>query len=325
MSRVTTQNTLQSDSNRKLKTSRPTVFQQPIALKYRITHITTYDYAAPVSVCHNEAYLTPRTFERQVCDYHRLSIVPSPSITGRRTDYFDNPLVYFSFNNGFETIQIKTVSRVEVFPQTPFENPEATPSWEKVVESLRSGQGPGALDAAPFAFDSPRITTSQDLARFGQKAFSPGRPVLEAVMALTNQIYRDFEFDPRATTVNTPVEEVLKHRKGVCQDFAHLEIAILRSLGLAARYVSGYLRTFPPPGKTRLLGTDASHAWLSVYCGSLGWIDVDPTNDKQVTDEHITLAWGRDYSDVSPLKGVFVGGGSHTLRVSVDVLPLESE
>lgn len=293
-------------------------------MKYRITHITTYDYAAPVSVCHNEAYLTPRTFERQVCDYHRLSIIPSPSITGRRLDYFDNPLVYFSFNNGFETIQIKTVSRVEVFPQPALENPKDAPPWERVVESLRGGHGFGSLDAAPFAYDSHRITASQELARYGQKAFSPGRSVVEAVLALTNQIHRDFEFDPRATTVNTPIEEVLKHRKGVCQDFAHLQIAILRSLGLAARYVSGYLRTYPPPGKPRLVGADASHAWVGVYCGELGWIDVDPTNDKQVTDEHITLAWGRDYSDVCPLKGVFVGGGSHALEVSVDVLPLES-
>jgi transglutaminase-like putative cysteine protease len=295
------------------------------ALKYRITHITNYNYAAPVSVCHNEAYLTPRSFERQVCDYHRLSIIPSPSYTGRRTDYFENPLVYFSFNNGFETIQIKTISRVEVFPQPLAETPSANPPWEQVVESLRGGQGIGALDAAQFSFDSPRIPLNRELAAFGQKAFSPGRPVLEALLALTSQIHKEFEFDPRATTVNTPVEEVLKHKKGVCQDFAHLQIAILRSLGMAARYVSGYLRTYPSPGKPRLVGADASHAWLGVYCGDLGWIDVDPTNNKQVTDEHITLAWGRDYSDVCPLKGVFVGGGSHTLEVSVDVLPLETE
>lgn len=294
-------------------------------MKYRITHITTYNYAAPISVCHNEAYLTPRTFERQVCDYHRLSIVPSPSLTGRRTDYFDNPLVYFSFNEGFETIQIKTVSRVEVFPTPVIEHPESTPPWETVALSLRSGNSPGSLDAAQFAYDSPRITTSPEFAQYAQKTFKPGRPIIEAVTALTAQIHKDFEFDSKATTVNTPLEDVMKQKKGVCQDFAHLEIAILRSLGLAARYVSGYLRTYPPPGKPRLVGADASHAWLSVYCGDLGWIDMDPTNNKPVTDEHITLAWGRDYSDVCPLKGVFVGGGSHSLDVSVDVLPLEGE
>jgi transglutaminase-like putative cysteine protease len=276
-------------------------------------------------VCHNEAYLTPRTFERQVCDYHRLSIVPSPSLTGRRTDYFDNPMVYFSFNNGFETIQIKTVSRVEVFPTPMVEHPEATPPWETIAQSLRTGQGPGALDAAQFAFDSPRITADPEFAQYAQKSFTPGRPIIEAVNALTAQIFKEFTFDPRATTVNTPLEEVMKHKKGVCQDFAHLQIAMLRSLGLAARYVSGYLRTYPPPGKPRLVGADASHAWVSIYCGDIGWIDVDPTNNKQVTDEHITLAWGRDYSDVCPLKGVFVGGGSHALDVSVDVLPLDGE
>ncbi len=294
-------------------------------MKYQITHITTYDYAAPVSVCHNEAYLTPRTFDRQICESHRLSILPSPSVMGRRKDYFDNPVVYFSFNTGFETLQIKTISRVEVFPQKAAESPEATPPWDQVAESLRSAVDESAREAAPFAFDSPRIATSLELARYGQTAFTPGRPIAEALAALTGQIFEDFEFDPRATTVNTPLEEVMKHRKGVCQDFAHLQIAILRSLGLAARYVSGYLRTYPPPGEPQPAGTDASHAWLSVYCGGLGWIDVDPTNNKQVTDEHITLAWGRDYGDVSPVKGVFVGGGSHTLEVSVDVVPLQEE
>jgi transglutaminase-like putative cysteine protease len=233
--------------------------------------------------------------------------------------------VYFSFNNGFETLQIKTVSRVEVFPTPVIEHPEATPPWESIVQSLRSGKEPGSLEAAQFAYDSPRITTSPEFAKFAQKAFTPGRPIIEAITALTAQIHKEFTFDARATTVNTPLEEVLKLKKGVCQDFAHLEIAILRSLGLAARYVSGYLRTYPPPGKPRLVGADASHAWLSVYSGDLGWIDVDPTNNKHVTDEHITLAWGRDYSDVSPLKGVFVGGGGHALDVSVDVLPLDGE
>lgn len=294
-------------------------------MKYRITHITNYEYADPVSVCHNEAYLTPRTFERQVCDYHRLSITPSPSSSGRRTDYFDNPLVYFSFNTGFESLQIKTISRVEVYPRIPIEVPQATPPWESIVEKLKSYQPGNGSAPALFAFASPRIPLSQQLADYGRTAFAPGRPIVEAVLALTEQIHREFEFDSRATTVNTPLEEVMDNRKGVCQDFAHLEIAILRSLGLAARYVSGYLRTYPPPGKPRLVGADASHAWLSVFCGERGWVDVDPTNNKQVRDEHITLAWGRDYSDVCPLKGVYVGGGRHTLSVSVDVLPLDAD
>lgn len=294
-------------------------------MKYRITHITNYEYADPVSVCHNEAYLTPRTFERQVCDYHRLSITPSPSNSGRRTDYFDNPLVYFSFNTGFECLQIKTISRVEVYPRIPIDNPLASPPWESVVEKLKSYQEDLGAPPALFAFESPRIQCSQQLADYGRAAFTPERPILDAVLALTEQIHREFEFDPRATTVNTPLKDVMKNRKGVCQDFAHLQIAMLRSLGLAARYVSGYLRTYPAPGKPRLVGADASHAWVSVFCGERGWVDVDPTNNKQVRDEHITLAWGRDYSDVCPLKGVYVGGGRHALDVSVDVLPLETE
>ncbi len=292
-------------------------------MKYRITHITTYHYADPVSVCHNEAYLTPRTFERQSCDYHRMNITPAPSISGRRTDYFDNPLVYFSFNNGFENLEIKTVSRVDVRGAPSANKPEASPAWETIAEELRTACNPAVMNAAQFAYESPRIPLPDELKAYGQNAFSPKRPIVEAVLALTAQIYKNFEFDSRATTVNTPIEEVLQSCKGVCQDFAHLEIAMLRSQGLAARYVSGYLRTYPPPGKPRLVGADASHAWLSVYCGEeWGWIDVDPTNNKQVSDEHITLAWGRDYSDVCPLKGVFVGGGRHTLDVFVDVLPL---
>ena len=294
-------------------------------MKYRITHVTNYEYADPVSVCHNEAYLTPRTFERQVCDYHRLSITPTPSTSGRRTDYFENPLVYFSFNKGFETIQIKTISRVEVFRPDKVADPLNTPAWETFREAFRAGGNEKALAASQFAFESPRIPTSKTLAEFGRIVFTPGRPLLDAVLALTAKIHEEFEYDSRATTVNTPVDEVLEKRKGVCQDFAHLEIAILRSLGLAARYVSGYLRTYPPPGKPQLVGADASHAWLSVYCGDLGWVDVDPTNNEQVQDEHISLAWGRDYGDVCPLKGVYVGGGKHSLHVSVDVVPLAAE
>ncbi|MCA9070858.1 MAG: transglutaminase family protein [Planctomycetaceae bacterium] len=294
-------------------------------MKYRITHITSYKYADPVSVCHSEAYLTPRTFERQVCDYHRLSITPSPSSSGRRTDFFDNPLVYFSFNTGFESLQIKTISRVEVYPRIPIENPLGTPPWESISEKLKTYLEGDEAPPALYAFGSPRIPLSRELADYGRSVFTPQRPIVDAVLALTEKIHQDFEFDPRATPVNTPVEEVMQNRKGVCQDFAHLQIAILRSLGVAARYVSGYLRTYPAPGKPRLVGADASHAWVSVFCGDRGWVDVDPTNNKQVRDEHITLAWGRDYGDVCPLKGVYVGGGRHTLEVSVDVLPLEED
>ncbi|OYW11667.1 MAG: hypothetical protein B7Z55_19015 [Planctomycetales bacterium 12-60-4] len=189
---------------------------------------------------------------------------------------------------------------------------------------MRATESPLTLEALQFTFDSPSVTAPAAVGQYAAESFPAGRPILEGVRHLTTRIHEDFKFDPRATTVSTPVVEVFEHRRGVCQDFAHLEIAALRSLGIPARYVSGYLRTIPPPGRPRLVGTDASHAWLSVYCGEAGWIDVDPTNDCIVSTDHITVAWGRDYSDVCPIKGVFVGGGTHQMTVSVDVQPLES-
>jgi transglutaminase-like putative cysteine protease len=195
--------------------------------------------------------------------------------------------------------------------------------WEKVLEQIQSHSTPADLDSLQFCFDSPRSHRSSEAAAFAQKCFSPGRPIVKSVMDLTSLVFEEFQYDPKATTVTTPVSEVLQQRRGVCQDFAHVQIAMLRSLGLAARYVSGYVRTYPKPGQPRLIGVDASHAWLSVYCGDVGWIDVDPTNNKLVGDEYITLGWGRDYGDVTPLKGVFTGGGKHSLDVSVDVAPLD--
>jgi transglutaminase-like putative cysteine protease len=193
-----------------------------------------------------------------------------------------------------------------------------------VRDALHAHSDGEALAACEFAYDSSRIIRSPDLAAFAAESFPPGRPIIEAVANLTERVNHDFEYDPRSTTVTTPVSEVLRLRKGVCQDFAHLQIAALRSLGLAARYVSGYLRTYPPEGQPRLVGVDASHAWLAVYCGPQGWIDVDPTNNLFPDLEHLTVAWGRDYSDVCPLKGVYLGGGHHTLAVSVNVEPLET-
>jgi transglutaminase-like putative cysteine protease len=181
---------------------------------------------------------------------------------------------------------------------------------------------PASLDAYQFVFESPRIRPSAEFAKYAAPSFQPGRPFVEALLDLTARIYKEFKFDSKATSVRTPAEEVLKKRRGVCQDFAHLQIACLRSLNLPARYVSGYLRTYPPPGRPRLIGADASHAWVSAYCPGLGWMDVDPTNNVVPSYNHIMLAWGRDYGDVSPLRGVIVGGRDHTLKVAVDVEPV---
>jgi transglutaminase-like putative cysteine protease len=200
-------------------------------------------------------------------------------------------------------------------------DPTQTPPWEEVRDQLARDRSPAWLDAFQFTFDSRYVLAAARYADYAANSFTPGRPILEAALDLTRRIHKAFVYDPRATTLATPVAEVFEKRRGVCQDFAHLMLACLRSLGLAVRYVSGYLSTVPPPGKERLVGADATHAWVSVFCGLGGWIDLDPTNDQIPADRHVLLAWGRDYDDVSPLKGVILGGGQHVVKVSVDVLP----
>ena len=291
-------------------------------MKYRVTHKTTYHGDQPVSVCHNEAWLKPRDTPFQCCDDHQLETHPSPTSLTRRKDYFGNNVWVFSFNRGYDTLTVTSISEVRLCERI-VPPADQTPPWEQIVRQLRSPASPDDLSASEFTFDSPRSQGGTALADYARQSFPPDRPLLEAVAELTERIHRDLEYDPRATIVTTPVDDVFRLRKGVCQDFAHLEIAALRSLGLAARYVSGYLRTRPAPGKPQLVGADASHAWLSVYLGNGDWLDLDPTNNLFPNREHITVAWGRDYSDVCPLKGVFIGGGRHSLSVSVDVAPIE--
>lgn len=293
-------------------------------MKYQVTHTTAYLADVPVSLCHNVAWLTPRDTANQRCEYHELRCDPQPSVSSRHVDAFGNYASYFSFNEGYLALDITAVSRVCVNDPVPVD-PAETPAWESVRDRLAAHAQADELDALQFVFDSPRVQRGDPLGEYAEVSFVPGRPILDATVNLTRRLHREFEYDPRATTVATPVLDVMQHRRGVCQDFAHVEIAMLRSLGLAARYVSGYVRTNPPSGQPRMVGGDASHAWLSVYCGELGWVDVDPTNDKLTRDEHITLAWGRDYSDVSPIKGVYVGGRQHALAVSVDVVPISNE
>lgn len=193
-------------------------------------------------------------------------------------------------------------------------------SWEEVRDSIRTDRN--HLEACQFTYDSHYVARSNALLEYAAPSFAAGRPMLDAVADLTARIHREFRYDAKATTLATPLKEVLQHRHGVCQDFAHLAIGCLRSLGLAARYVSGYLQTNVPEGKERLIGADASHAWLSVFCPDVGWVDFDPTNNMIPADRHLTIAWGRDYDDVSPIKGVILGGGSHTMTIAVDVAPL---
>jgi transglutaminase-like putative cysteine protease len=290
---------------------------------YRVTHTTTYTYREPVSLCHNLAHLTPRPSARQTTDDFRLLIDPDPAVVHERADFFGNPVTFFTVQEPHTKLTVRAEHVTAVRPFDP-PDPAATPPWEAVRDALRAARTPTALDAYQYAFDSPYIKSSAALAEYAAASFPPGRPLLEAALDLTGRIHRDFRYDPKATTLSTSLAEVLVGRRGVCQDFAHLEIGCLRSLGLAARYVSGYLLTRPAAGKERLVGADASHAWVSVYCPGWDWIDLDPTNDLVPSAEHILLAWGRDYDDVSPVKGVILGGGDHRIAVSVDVVRVET-
>ena len=288
-------------------------------MKYDITHATTYQYRDAVSVSHHILRLTPRNLRHQRCLSHDAHIDPKPAVSQPHYDYFGNAVSFVTVEGPHRCLVVTASSRVSLTrPSLPL--PAETPAWETVRESGRGEQIGLALDASEFIFDSPLVKSTDDFADYARPSFTKDRPSLEAVLDLTARIHHDFKFDPKATTIATPLEDVFQHRRGVCQDFAQFQIACLRSLGLPARYVSGYLETNPPPGQPRLAGADASHAWVSFYCHGLGWIDVDPTNNLLPATHHITVAWGRDYSDVSPLRGVILGSGEHTLNVAVDVV-----
>jgi transglutaminase-like putative cysteine protease len=287
-------------------------------MNYRVMHTTTFRYSKPVSLCHNIVHLAPRADERQKCHRCEVEVKPAPALIREQTDYFGNRATYFTIEEPHDMLMVKAVSSVEVLPAGPLA-PTATPPWEAVRKSLEQDRSPQGLEARQFVFDSPYVRAATELTDYAAPSFPPGRPLLAAALDLMERIHAEFCYDPRATTLSTPLREVMALRRGVCQDFAHLQIGCLRSLGLAARYVSGYLRTAPPPGRPRLVGADASHAWLSVWCPGSGWIDLDPTNAQTPADGHILLAWGRDYDDVSPIRGVNLGGGRHSMTVEVDV------
>jgi transglutaminase-like putative cysteine protease len=290
-------------------------------MTYRIVHKTTYKYKNAVSVGSHAVYLTPRSLPHHRCSWHELRIKPEPPTRVQRVDYFGNHVNFFSIQEPHDELEIEARSEVTI-DDGEMRVPEQSPSWEDVAKSMPTDLSPAGLDAYQFVFESPRIRPHAELAAYAAKSFTPGRPLIEAVLDLTKQIYTDFKFDSKATNVRTPTEEVFKKRRGVCQDFAHLQIACLRSLNLPALYVSGYLRTYPPPGRPRLIGADASHAWVSVFCPNVGWLDVDPTNNLVPYQSHVTLARGRDYGDVTPVRGVILGGRDHTLKSGVDMAPI---
>jgi transglutaminase-like putative cysteine protease len=238
-------------------------------------------------------------------------------------DYFGNQLTFFTIQEPHEKLVVEARSFVTIHANAEPWLGRSLP-WEQVVKLLPNDHSAEGLEAYQFVFESPRIRASEEFAAYARQSFTPGRPFAEALLDLTARINREFSFDSKATNVRTPTEEVFRKRRGVCQDFAHLQIACLRSLHLAARYVSGYLRTYPPPGRARLVGADASHAWVSAYCPDSGWLDMDPTNNVVPSEGHVTIAWGRDYGDVSPLRGLILGGRDHTLKVGVDMKPLDA-
>ncbi|MCA1940976.1 MAG: transglutaminase family protein [Caenispirillum bisanense] len=289
---------------------------------YRVTHETRYDYTQPVTISHHLAHLRPRQLATQQVHSHRLTITPQPATTAERRDYFGNSAFTFTLEETHDTLDVVADSLVTVAPPRP---PDATrtPPWETVRDLVRDARRRDLLDACQYTFESPGVPLLPEVKAYALASFPAGRPLLEAVLDLTHRIHGEFKYDPTATTVATPLADVLKARRGVCQDFAHLQIACLRALGLPARYVSGYVLTRSLDEIEKALeGGDASHAWISVYLPDGGWVDVDPTNDKLPTREHVTIAWGRDFGDVSPLKGVMMGGGAHTVSVGVTVAPV---
>jgi transglutaminase-like putative cysteine protease len=287
-------------------------------VRYRVTHTTTYTYEEAVSVSHSEARITPRRTPGQNPQRTQLLVDPMPTALVTDLDYFGNTTHFFSLEESHSRLTVTAVSDVDV-DGVPTPAYALTPAWESVPELVRRDRTKAGIEAVGYTFQSPLARFDAQIRAYAEESYAPGRPVLEGAYELTRRIRADFDYEPGATSIFTPLSSVMQTRRGVCQDFAHLQIAMLRSLGLPARYVSGYVRTEPAPGRPRLTGADASHAWVSLYCPGFGYIDLDPTNGTIPQDEHVTVAWGRDFGDVSPLKGVILGGGAHQLAVSVDV------
>jgi transglutaminase-like putative cysteine protease len=287
-------------------------------MKLRINHLTRYKYGEPVSLCHSIAHLKPPTTSRQRCLSSQIRVDPWPAVQREHEDFFGNRVSYFSIQQAHDALEVRALSEVEVSAPT-LPDPASTQPWERIVDRLHDRYDEPMTALRIFTIPSPLVPEDAGATAYAAESFSPGRPILAAVLELMGRIYRDFVYDPTSTTIATPLAEVMEQRKGVCQDFAHVAIAGLRGMGLAARYVSGYLETLPPPGQVKLQGADASHAWFSVLIPNIGWVDFDPTNDQVPGEQHITTAVGRDFQDVTPLRGIFYGGGGHDLLVAVDV------
>ncbi|HYZ62199.1 MAG TPA: transglutaminase family protein [Acetobacteraceae bacterium] len=291
-------------------------------MKYRVRHATRYGYSKPVDLAAHLLHLRPRRCTAQDVADERLTITPDPSRRVDRLDHFGNLVTWLFFDQPHNSFEVTSESVVEV-RKPPHPNPDATPSWETVRDAARQ-PGPSAWHAAEFRCDSPMVPRLAAAGEYAAPSFAPGRTVLAALTDLNDRMYREFSFRAGATTISTPIAEVLERRQGVCQDFTHLMLSSLRALGIPARYTSGYIRTRPLPGQEQRRGADQSHAWVGAWLGPAhGWIGLDPTNGVLVGDEHVVVALGRDFSDISPVRGMILGGGRHVLRVGVDLEPID--
>jgi transglutaminase-like putative cysteine protease len=292
--------------------------------RFNVLHETRYEYAATVSLSQKLLHLTPRTFQFQNCESHIITLNPADSERSSGIDFFGNHTNYCVVTEPHQNLLVRAESTLTLHPRPGQELLANSRPWETVRDTLQLLSNPARLEAIKYLYTSTHITYSEELAAYARLSFTSGRSVLDSAFDLTRRIYAEFTFDSEATDISTPLSELLKIKRGVCQDFAHLMIGCLRAIGLSCRYVSGYILTRPAPGKPRLIGADASHAWVSVYCPSVGWVDFDPTNCCMVNMEHVTLGWGRDFSDVSIIRGVMLGGGAQTLKVNVTMTELEN-
>jgi transglutaminase-like putative cysteine protease len=291
-------------------------------MKYKLIHKTQYRYEEAVNNYHSLLCLTPRTLPGQLCQDFTIQVSPEPSEIVERTDFYGNIVHYFSLHSSHKTLTVLTSSIVECLTETTGAAPILSEVTCAEARDRFLTDRSLKISLLEFTLPSPLIRWDDEIKAFAQECFQDDRSLYACVAALSRKIFDEFDFVSDFTTIHTPIKDVLKAKKGVCQDFSHLAIACIRSFGFAARYVSGYLETMPPPGKTKLQGSDASHAWISVFIPDYGWCDFDPTNNVVPGERHITTAWGRDYSDVPPLKGIIFSYGKHVLKVEVDVIPI---
>ena len=292
-------------------------------MRYRVRHSTHYSYAARVTSCYNVAYVLPRDTRRQKCISSRVTVSPQPAIARSRTDYFGNQAYHFEIQRPHKELVITVESEIRVSQLGQGLNLDLGISYEQALNQIRDDRAKQTLNAREYLLDSPMVEATDELAEYAKPSFILDRPLKSCVADLTSRIFNDFTYDPDFTTIATPLAEVLEHRRGVCQDFAHLQVGCLRAVGIPAKYVSGYIETLPAPGEEKLVGADATHAWVAYFCPDEGWVEFDPTNDTAANNQHIVTALGRDYLDVTPVKGVIFGGGKNPqLSVSVDVARL---